>query len=37
MRWRWRRSGEGELPKLGAMDVLPTFEYGMAIGMEDCD
>ncbi len=37
MHWRWRRSGERELPKLGAVKVRPTFEDGVAVGMEDCD
>ncbi len=34
---RWRRRGERELPKLGAVKVPPTFEDGAAVGMEDCD
>ncbi len=25
------------MPKLGAIKVLPTFEDGVAVGMEDCD
>ena len=29
--------GGRELPKLGAIKVLPTFEDGVAIGIEDCD
>ncbi len=37
MHWRWRRRGEEELPKLGAVDVLPTVEYGVVVGMVDCD
>ena len=37
VRWRWRRSGERELPKSGAVKVPPTFEDGVAAGMEDCD
>jgi hypothetical protein len=37
VRWRWRRSGEWELPKLGTVKVLPTFEDGVAVRMEDCD
>jgi hypothetical protein len=37
MCWKWRRSGERELPKLGAAKFPPTIEDGMAVGMEDCD
>jgi hypothetical protein len=37
VRWRWRSSGERELPKSGAVKVLPTFKDGVAVGMEDCD
>jgi hypothetical protein len=29
--------GEGELPKLGSVNVPPPAEYGMAIGTIDCD
>ncbi len=36
MRWRWKRRSEGELPKLGAVNVPPTVEYGVAVGMVDC-
>jgi hypothetical protein len=25
------------MPKFGAIKVLPTFEDGVAVGMEDCD
>jgi hypothetical protein len=32
--WRWRRSGERELPKLGAVKVPPTFEDGVVVRME---
>ena len=37
MRWRWRRSGERELPKSRAIKVPPIFEDVVAVGMEDCD
>jgi hypothetical protein len=37
VRWRWRRSSERKSPQLGAVKVLPTFEDGVAVRMEDCD
>ena len=37
MSCRWRRSSKRELSKLGAVKVPPTFEDGVAVGMEDCD
>ncbi len=37
MRWRWWRSGERELPRLGAIKVPPTFEDGVAVRIKDCD
>ncbi len=33
--WRWKRTSERELPQPGTLKVAPTFEDGVAVGMED--
>jgi hypothetical protein len=35
--WWQRRRSERELPKTGTIQVPPTIENRVAVGMEDCD